>query len=216
MSETPCANNRACHAISSVVLDVVQALLRERSVNGKVDLADAERLIGLVRRGPLSLDSAYAAQEDKCRAHHSKPRGNVGARANPFQRLMVRPLESLLGEVLPRPLLPHYFQFVDAALGPAARDELDRDCRAVIQALLVVHGNNLTWDHFYGDRRAIAILRRALSIIAALLRQPHGPAMWRNHMGRPAGDVPALGPQAIDLILDTLLQTHHGLAAPAA
>ncbi|MBR9972672.1 hypothetical protein [Magnetospirillum sulfuroxidans] len=213
MSSAACSNNRACHAISSVVLDVVQALLRERSVNGKVDLADVERLIALVRRGPMTLDPAYAAQEEKCRAHHSKPKGNIGARANPFQRLMVRPLEPLLGEVLPRPLLANYFHFVDTALGPAARDELDRDCRALIQALLVVHGNNLTWDHFYGDHRSTNILRRALHILAAILRQPQGPAMWRSHMGRPTGDAPPLPTARLDLILDTLLQTHHGLAA---
>lgn len=213
MEASACSTNRACHAISGVVLDVVQTMLRELSVDGKVDLAAAERLIGLIRRGPMTLDSAFAAQEEKCRTQHFKPKGNVGARSNPFQRLMVRPLEPLLGDVLPRPLLPHYFQFVDAALGPAARDELDRDCRALIQALLVVHGNNLTWDHFYGDARSIKILRRALSIIASVLGQPHGPTMWRKHLGRPLGDVPALGAEQLDRILDTLLQTHHGLAA---
>ncbi|CDL00505.1 conserved protein of unknown function [Magnetospirillum gryphiswaldense MSR-1 v2] len=213
MEQNSCVNNRACHAISSVVLDVVQALLRERSVNGKVDLADVDRLIALVRRGPMSLDPAYAQQEERCRAQHSKPKGNVGARSNPFQRLMVRPLEPLLGQVLPRPLLAHYFAFVDVALGPAARDELDRDCRALIQALLVVHGNNLTWDHFYGDSRSTAILRRALAIITSILTQPHGPAMWRNHMGRPVGDTPALQAEPLKTILDCLLQTHHGLAA---
>lgn len=213
MEQNSCVNNRACHAISSVVLDVVRALLRERSVNGKVDLADVDRLIALVRRGPMSLDPAYAQQEERCRAQHSKPKGNVGARSNPFQRLMVRPLEPLLGQVLPRPLLAHYFAFVDVALGPAARDELDRDCRALIQALLVVHGNNLTWDHFYGDSRSTAILRRALAIITSILAQPHGPAMWRNHMGRPVGDTPAPQAEQLKTILDCLLQTHHGLAA---
>lgn len=213
METNACSSNRACHAISSVVLDVVQAMLRELSVNGKVNLADAERLISLVRRGPMTLDSAFVAQEEKCRTHHSKPKGNVGARSNPFQRLMARPLEPLLGDILPRPLLPHYFQFIDAALGPAARDELDRDCRALIQALLVVHGNNLTWDHFYGDPRCIKILRRALAIIASILAQPHGPAMWRKHLGRPMGDIPAPDSAQLDRILDTLLQTHHGLAA---
>lgn len=214
MESKACAtSDRACHAISSVVLDVMQALLRERSVNGKVDLADVERLIGLVRRGPLSLDQAYANQEGRCRLNHAKPKGNVGARSNPFQRLMVRPFEPLLGEVLPRPALVHYFAFVDRALGPAARDEMERDCRALIQALLVVHGNNLTWDHFYGDARSIRVLRRALTIIAGILDQPHGPALWRNQLSRPTPDGTVLSPAHVDLVLETLLQTHHGLAA---
>ena len=213
MSEQSCTANRACHAISSVVLDVVQALLRERSVNGKVDLADVERLIALVRRGPMSLDHSYAMQENRCRANHAKPKGNVGARSNPFQRLMVRPLEPLLGEILPRPALGNYFAFLERALGPAARDELERDCRALIQALLVVHGNNLTWDHFYGDLRCVLILRRALSILAGVLKQPQGPAMWRAHLRRPLADGSALNPAQIDLVLETLLQTHQGLAA---
>lgn len=213
MESAYCDHDRACQAISGVVLDVVKALLHERAVGGKVDLADVDRLIDLVRRGPLTLDAAYAAQEERCRLHHSRPRGNIGARSNPFQRLMVRPLEPLLGQVMPRPILVHYFQFLEVALGASIREELEHDCRSLIQALLVVHGNNLTWDHFYADPRSTAVLRRALDHIAALLRQPHGPALWRNHLGRPVGDIPALGERQLDLVLDTLIQTHHGLAA---
>lgn len=201
-------NARACQAISTVVLEVVRTLLHDLAVDGKVDIDAVDRLLTLVHRGPVALDAAYGAQEDRCRKIHSRPRGNVGARSNPFQRLMVRPLEPLLGQALPRDLLPNYFTFLDQALGPH-RATLDSDCRSVIQALLVVHGANLTWDHFYADIRALNILERALAHVRAAADSPAGRELWHRHLG-PTAAHPRV--QA-DTILETLVRTHRGLAA---
>lgn len=212
---TACANGRACHTISNVVLNVAAALLREHAVNGTLKLADAERILELIGRGTMSLDDAFRVQEDKCQTVHSRPKGNVGARSNPFQRLMVRPFETLLaGEapVVPRPYLVNYFAFVDHALGDD-RATIDADCRAVIQALLVVYGNNLTWDHFYSDPRTLRLLHRALQRVVHTLRTAAGLRLWDGVMTRPVAGQPPLLPERTDRVRDLLLETHRGLSA---
>lgn len=215
MGEGHCNGARACHSISAIVIDIVQALLTERAVDGKVEVADVERLLGLVRRGTVSLDNAYRLQEDKCRKEHSRPKGNVGARSNPFQRLIVRPFEHLLfgsPPTFPRPLLPNYFEFIEGVLG-TEREGLERDCRAIIQALLVVHGNNLTWDHFYSDPRTLKCLHAALKIVTRALAGADGQRHWFHLMGRPVGDHPAANLAQLAQISDALLETHRGLSA---
>ena len=102
-----------------MVVKVATALLREHAVDGKLDLADVERILDLIGRGTMSLDEAFRLQEEKCTKEHSRPKGNVGARSNPFQRLMVRRFETLLTgsppgtpPAFPRPLLANYFEFL--------------------------------------------------------------------------------------------------------
>lgn len=216
MSST-CSPTRACHAISNVIVNVAAALLREHAVNGNVKLSDAERILNLIGRGTMSLDETYRVQENKCRAAASRPKGNVGARSNPFQRLMVRPFESLLsGEdaVFPRPYLINFFAFLDCALRDA-RADLERDCRAVIQALLVVYGNNLTWDHFYSDPRTVRLLHRALQGLVLVLCTRDGEQLWHKLMNRPVADQPPLESWRTDQVRALLLETHRGLSAAA-
>ena len=212
---TACSPGRACHAISNVVLNVATALLREHAVDGTLRLADVERILELIGRGTLSLDGAFRSQEGRCQQVHSRPRGNVGARSNPFQRLMVRPFEHLLaGEaaVFPRPYLVNYFAFVDRALGEE-KAEIDQDCRAVIQALLVVYGNNLTWDSFYSDPRTLRLLHKALRSLVHTLHTAAGSRLWDGIMTRPVPGQPPLDPARAEQVRDTLLETHRGLSA---
>lgn len=210
-----CSSGRSCHAISNVVLNVAAALLREHAVDGTLRLADAERILELIGRGTMSLDDAFRVQEGRCTKEHSRPKGNVGARSNPFQRLAVRPFESLLaGEnaVIPRPYLANYFGFLEQALGDE-REGIERDCRAVIQALLVVNGNNLTWDHFYSDPRTLRLLHQALRLIIHTLSTPAGLRQWHELMNRPVAGLPPLGAERANQIRLTLLETHRGLSA---
>jgi hypothetical protein len=215
MDASSCSGSRACHAISAIVVDVVQALIRERAVNGKVDVTDLERMLSLVRRGTLSMDAAFLAQEDRCRKEHSRPKGNVGARSNPFQRLMVRPFEHLLfgsPPPFPRALLPNYFDFLDRAAA-AEQAAWEQICRAIIQALLVVHGNNLTWDHFYSDDRALKTLRTALNRIGRLLTTADGAQLWQKYMMRPVGDHPPPTAAQLKEVRQALLETQRGLSS---
>ncbi|MBC7951355.1 MAG: hypothetical protein H7Z12_05960, partial [Rhodospirillaceae bacterium] len=182
MTPVSCSNPRACHATSTIVINIVMALLREHAVDGKLELLDVERILGLIGRGTVALDEAYRLQEERCRKEHSRPKGNVGARSNPFQRLIVRPFETLLAgdpPSFPRPLLANYFEFIDHAMGQE-RDAFERDCRAIIQALLVVHGNNLTWDHFYSDTRTLKALHGALKHVTHVLSTPGGQKLWHT------------------------------------
>lgn len=205
---------RSCHAISTIVVDVVSTLLSDMAVDGKVELGTVQKLLDLVRRGTVSLDEAFKVQEEKCRQTHSKPKGNVGARSNPFQRLMVRPFEHMLvGDrpTFPRPLLPHYFEFLERVLG-SWRDSYERDCRAIIQALLVVHGNNLTWDHFYSDPRTLRTLRSALKQISHNLATGDGQHLWHQCMARGTADIPAPTTAQLNDVRAALLETHRGLS----
>lgn len=209
-----CSTARSCHAISSIVLNVATALLREHAVDGLLRLADAERILDLIGRGSLSLDDAYRLQEERCRKQR-QAKGNVGTRSNPFQRLMVRPFEELLAgaePAFPRPYLANYFAFVEYALGPE-RDEVERDCRAIIQALLVVYGNGLNWEHFYSDPRTLRLLRRALQLVVHTLSADKGALAWHKLMARPPADLPPLEAARSDQVRDILLETYRGLAA---
>lgn len=191
------------------------AVLRDHAVDGKVNLSDVERILSAIGRGTMSLDESYRAQEDRCRKEHSRPRGNVGARSNPFQRLVVRPFESLLAgdnPALPRPYLPNYFAFVAHAVAEE-REALERDCRAVIQALLVVYGNNLTWDHFYSDPRTLRLLHKALRMIAHTLSSADGLRIWQHLMSQRVGELPPPPQDSTNRIRDVLLETHRGLSA---
>lgn len=209
-----CTGTRGCHAISEIVIGVVKALIHDHARDGKVAVADVDRLLELLGRGTLPLDQAYQMQEDRCRKEHSRPKGNVGARSNPFQRLVVRPFEHLLmGEgAFPRPYLASYFAFVEHALGDRL-EAYERECRAVIQALLVVHGNNLTWDHFYSDGRTLKILHAALKDLTRVLAGPEGTRAWGKLMLRPVGDLPAPSIPQVNRIRDALIETHRGLSA---
>ncbi len=215
---TSCGPNAArCHALAAIVTDVVLTLARERAVDGYVALDDIERIADLVRRGTITLDEALRVHEEKCRKEYSRPKGTIGARSNPFQRLMVRPFETLLTEdppVLLRGHLENYFEYLGHVFGPRI-EKFERHCRAIVQALLVIHGNNLTWDHYYVDPRTAKTLDTALKVLTHSLHTPEGQRLWYGCMSRPAGDLPTPPMAGLDRILQTLLETGRGFAAAA-
>ncbi len=204
-----------CHALAATITDLVLTLVRDRAVDGKVALDDIDRIGDLMRRGTITLDEALKAHEDRCRKHLLQPKGNVGARSNPFQRLMVRPFEQLLAgdpAVLARPYLANYFEYLEHAFGKRL-DNFERHCRGIIQALLVIHGNNLTWDHFYADPRTVKTLAAALQLMVHSLHTPEGQRIWYGCMARPVGDHPTLPARTIDEVMSMLMHTHRGLSA---
>ena len=187
--------------MAMIVTDVIMTLARERARDGVISLDDVGRIAGLVSGGTMLLDTAYVRQEEACRKDHSQPKGNIGARSNPFQRLMVRPFEHLLaGEsaVFQRGYLNNYFE---------------RHCRSIIQALMVVHGNNLTWDQFYADPRTIKTLGGALKLLGAYLAGHEGQRVWHACLIRPTPEMPQPSIGQIDQIRLALLETARGLAA---
>lgn len=203
-----------CHQLAGVVSEILLTLLRERAVDGFVSLAEVERVAELLRRGTITLDEALRVHESGCRKEHARPKGDIGARSNPFQRLMVRPFEHLLtGEnpIFPRACLTNYFMFVDHAIG-ARLHAFEERCRAIVQALLVIHGNNLTWEQFYSDPRTVQTLQGALTLVTREFGQPNGQALWHACMVRPVGEVQAPPASCIAEVYKSLVQTHRGLA----
>lgn len=211
----PSRDKRRCHDMAMIVTDVIMTLAREKTQDGKVSLHDLERIAALICGGSMVLDAAYIRQEESCRKFHQLPKGNVGARSNPFHRLMVRPFEHLLagdGAVLRREYLPHYFEFLSHALEKRF-EAFERHCRTIIQALMVVHGNNLTWDQFYADSRTIKTLQGALKLLRSYMESPEGQRVWHGCMMRPIGDLPAPAMAQVSHIHQVLLETARGLEA---
>lgn len=214
---TSCASGgakRRCHDMAVIVTDVILTLARERASNGVVELHDLERIAALISGGAMVLDVAYARQEESCRKFHQLPKGNVGARSNPFHRLVVRPFEHLLSgeDPLSRAYLPNYFEFLGHALNKKM-DGLEAHCRTIIQALMVVHGGNLTWDHFYADSRTVKTLHGALRMLRDYLGSGEGQKMWATCMMRPTPDLPHPSPAQINRIRQAVLETVRGLEA---
>ncbi|MBI2236724.1 MAG: hypothetical protein HYU60_07240 [Magnetospirillum sp.] len=210
-----CRGSTRCHELAAVVTNVVMTLARERAESGFISVVDLERIAALVRRGTISLDDAFRHHEEACRRDHTRPKGDVGARSNPFQRLMVRPFEQMLvGDpaAFPRHYLPNYFGFLGQAFG-ARLEPFESHSRAIVQALLVVHGNNLTWDHFYADQRTVKTLKSALKLMTHVLGSAEGQRLWHASLVRPVDAYPAPTiPQANQVRL-ALLETGRGLAA---
>jgi hypothetical protein len=215
MTAKKCQGSTRCHELASIVTDVIMTLARERAADGMVSLADLERIATLVGHGTIALDQALRHHEEACRRDHTKPKGNVGTRSNPFQRLLVRPFETMLAGDNPafkRGWLPNYFEFVNHAMGERF-DDFDRHCKAIIQALLVIHGNNLTWDHFYADGRTLKTLASAMKFLGKYLDTPEGQRVWHGSLMRPVGDLPSPSMQQISQVRTALIETAHGLAA---
>lgn len=215
MNACASTGKRHCHEMAMVVTDVIMTLAREKARDGAVSLGDIERIAQLVSGGTMLLDSAYARQEEACRKDHSQPKGNIGARSNPFQRLMVRPFEHLLaGEsaVFQRGYLNNYFEFLEHAFEKRL-EPFERHCRAIIQALMVIHGNNLTWDHFYADGRTVKTLNGALKLLTAYLSGHEGQRVWHACLVRPTPEIPQPSITQVDQIRLALLETARGLAA---
>lgn len=201
--------------MATIVSDVIMTLAREKARDGVVSIHDLERISSLIAGGSMVLDAAYIHQEESCRKHHQMPRGNVGARANPFHRLMVRPFEHLLAgedQVLPRDYLGNYFDFLGHAFDKRMA-AFERHCRSIIQALMVVHGNNLTWDQFYADARTVKTLQGALKLLHAYMEDADGQRVWLACMMRPAADMPQPSMAQITQIRQVLVETAKGLEA---
>lgn len=215
MNACASTGKRRCHEMAMIVTDVIMTLARERARDGAISLDDVGRIAALVSGGTMVLDTAYVRQEEACRKDHSQPKGNIGARSNPFQRLMVRPFEHLLsGEsaVFQRGYLNNYFEFLEHTFDKRL-EPFERHCRAIIQALMVIHGNNLTWDHFYGDTRTIKTLNGALKLLSAYLAGHEGQRVWHACLVRPTAEIPQPSIAQIDQIRLALLETARGLAA---
>jgi len=176
-----------CRNIAAMVGQLVYQLVIEQARDGVVRVEDLKRVLALVSQGSGQLDRQYKAQQETCTGSLRANRRHVSSRSNAFQRLMVRPFETLLTSDppgYPRAVLGNYFEVLAAAFGDKLT-EYDRHCKAIFQALLVSHGNNLDWDVFFTDPRAIQVLAHALKRLMRFLDSPAGQWAWVQSMTRP-------------------------------
>jgi len=90
-------------------------------------------------------------------------------RADPFRRLMCHPLTELLeSDQISRTLLPNYFNFLHLVLGDQ-QDELTAECEGILEAAR--QDPHFTWDFFYDDPRAKAVLWGVLMRIAETFKR---------------------------------------------
>ena len=139
----------------------------------------AQSLIGAflvsARQEELMLEAKAFLESDRCAELVSQFLGTLThavasemaqeRRADPFRRLMVHPLTEVLESGgVSRTLLPNYFNFLHLVLGDDGQAELTRQCEAILQE---VKGDpHFTWDFFYDDPRARAVLWTVLMRIA--------------------------------------------------
>jgi hypothetical protein len=90
-------------------------------------------------------------------------------RGSAFRRLLVHPLTELLqSEALSRTLLPNYFTFLHLVLGDQ-EDVLTRQCEEILAEAR--RDPHFTWDFFYDDPRAKAVLWGVLMRIAETFKR---------------------------------------------
>ena len=203
-----------CYKAAAIVSDVLERLLTEIAKDGVVRLEDAVRIIKLVNTGTYELDIAFERQEAQCFAPN---RDKVSSRNNPFRRLMVRPFETLLtGDPAPypRPLLSNYFAVLEIAYGEKI-SEYDKHCKAFMQAMLIEHGHNLSWDVFYNDPKVMQIMVHALRRFLKFLETPAGQLAWMQFMTRtaPTGHRPSS--EQVGIIREALEHSLRGLEVAA-
>jgi hypothetical protein len=96
---------------------------------------------------------------------------NEAQRVEVFHRLMTHPLNPLLdSEALSREALPNFFNFLRLVLGEEV-DALQARCVEIHDELKTAQGDAFTWDGYYADSRAKAVLYRVLARVAETFRR---------------------------------------------
>ncbi|HSV28926.1 MAG TPA: hypothetical protein VLL76_05190 [Candidatus Omnitrophota bacterium] len=201
-----------CQGMARTVLQAASALLIKNSENGVIAIDKARTLLRQLGEAEPDLVRIYAGQEDKCRRQLWR-RFDSSARKDPFRRLMTRPLEVLLEGQPPafqRASLANYFKVLQNVYAEHF-EEYEAQCRAVLHALLVVHGQALTWEEFYADPRTQRILSHALRRLITFLDTPAGQWLWIEVMSQGDGHSKAPSSAEADQVLQALHDTWRGL-----
>ena len=198
----------AGRAAASLALRVLRGVLGSLAKDGMVSLADVDRAIGLIERGTVELDQAYAKSHQRsvedaeqsllaiAEAEIEEERegsggGNrIGMRSDPIHRLLALPLEPMFYSDPPgfeRKFLSAYFATARQLIGPQFIS-YDAECKAIIQSMLSKHGKGLNWDIIYSERRTVSLMRRIFGALVGRLSEGKGVTTWVSLMAQPAGD----------------------------
>jgi hypothetical protein len=197
----------AGRAAASLALRVLRGVLAGLAKDGAVSLNDIDRAIGLIEKGTVELDQAYAKshshsvedaeqsllaiaeaeiEEEREGAQHNR----TGMRSDPLSRLLALPLEPMFYSNpagFERRWLAGYFATARQLIGPQFIS-YDAECKAIIQSMLQVHGKALNWDIIYAERRTVSLMRRVFGALVGKLSDGKGVTTWANLMAQPAPD----------------------------
>lgn len=96
---------------------------------------------------------------------------NEAKRVEVFHRLMTHPLDPLLeADQLNREALPNFFNFLRLVLGEEV-DALQEQCVVIHDEIKLAAGDAFSWEAFYADPRAKAVLYRVLAKIAGAFKR---------------------------------------------
>lgn len=171
-SDLPLMSSRGASQIretANMLLDAFIEAVERGFGDNRPSATDLKRLAAALKESP-DLEPIYEktfAELQTGVLHHA----NEAQRVEVFHRLMTRPLDPLLdSEQLSRDALPNFFNFLRLVLGEEV-DTLQARCVEIHDELKAAHGEAFTWDRFYADRRAKAVLYRVLARIAETFRR---------------------------------------------
>jgi hypothetical protein len=197
----------AGRAAASLALRVLRGVLGGLAKDGMVSLVDIDRAIGLIERGTVELDEAYAKSHQRsvtnaeqsllaiAEAEIEEERegggGNrIGMRSDPLHRLLALPLEPMFYSTpvgFERKFLSAYFATARQLIGPQFIS-YDAECKAIIQSMLSKHGKGLNWDIIYAEKRTVSLMRRVFGALVGRLSEGKGVTTWTSLMAQPAND----------------------------
>jgi hypothetical protein len=154
---------------ANTLLDAFIAAVEKGFGENRPSAADLKKVAAALKESPELepiYERAFAELQNGVLSH-----ANEAQRVEVFHRLMTRPLAPLLdAEELSRDALPNFFNFLRLVLGEEV-DALQLRCVEIHDELKAVQGDAFTWDSFYADPRAKAVLYRVLARVAETFRR---------------------------------------------
>jgi transcriptional regulator with XRE-family HTH domain len=154
---------------ANTLLDAFIAAVEKGFGENRPSAGDLKRLAEALKTSPdlqPVYEKAFADLRDSVLSQ-----ANEAQRVEVFHRLMTHPLDRLLdSEALSRDALPNFFNFLRLVLGEQV-DALQARCVAIHDELKAAHGDAFTWESFFGDDRAKAVLYRVPARIAETFRR---------------------------------------------
>jgi len=165
------SRNGASHIrqTANTLLDAFIAAVEKGFGNNRPSADDLKKLAEALKVSP-DLEPVYERAFADLQTNVLS-QANEAQRVEVFHRLMTQPLDPLLdSETLSREALPNFFNFLRLVLGEEV-DALQARCVEIHDELKARHGEAFTWEQFFNDERAKAVLFRVLARIAETFRR---------------------------------------------
>jgi hypothetical protein len=155
-----------CRHVSGVAVRAMLDLIKEIAVDGKVAVADVDRIAQAILSAGGPLGTVYYQQTRTCEDVFNRI-AIERQRRDPLGRLVVHPITDLLDTPtgIERRRLPQFLAAVRMMIGEEVHEQL----RARATALATTHrgiDGMIAWDSFHADPEAVLILEQVLVGIA--------------------------------------------------